>query len=68
MIGVRTGHGTDDWFKIGKEYHKALYCHPAYLISMQSTSCETPGQMNQKLESRLPGGRSSISDIQMIPL
>ena len=35
---VRTGHGTTDWFQIGKEYLKAVYCHPAYLTSMQSTS------------------------------
>ena len=35
---VRTGHGTTDWFKLGKEYVKAVYCHPAYLTSMQSTS------------------------------
>ena len=35
---VRTGHGTTDWFQIGKEYAKAVYCHPAYLTSMQSTS------------------------------
>ena len=35
---VRTGHGTTDWFQIGKEYIKAIYCHPAYLIYMQSTS------------------------------
>ena len=36
---VRTGHGTTDWFQIGKkEYIKAAYCHPAYLIYMQSTS------------------------------
>ena len=35
---VRTGHGTTDWFQIGKEYVKAIYCHPAYLIFMQSTS------------------------------
>ena len=34
---VRTGHGTTDWFQI-KEYVKAVYCHPAYLTSMQSTS------------------------------
>ena len=33
----RTGHGTD-WFQIGKEYVKAVYCHPAYLTYMQSTS------------------------------
>ena len=35
---VRTGHGTTDWFKLEKEFVKAVYCHPAYLISMQSTS------------------------------
>ena len=35
---VRTGHGTTDWFQIEKEYVKAVYCHPAYLASMQSTS------------------------------
>ena len=35
---VRTGHGTTDWFQIGKEYLKPVYCHPAYLTSMQSTS------------------------------
>ena len=35
---VRTGHGTTNWFKLEKEYVKAVYCHPAYLISMQRTS------------------------------
>ena len=35
---VRTGHGTTDWFQIGKEYIKAVYCHPVYLIFMQGTS------------------------------
>ena len=35
---VKTGHGTTDWFQIGKEYIKATYCHPAYLTYMQSTS------------------------------
>ena len=35
---VRTGHGTTDWFQIGKGYIKAVYCHPAYLTYMQSTS------------------------------
>ena len=35
---VRTGHGTTDWFQIGKGYVKAVYCHPAYLTYMQSTS------------------------------
>ena len=42
-------------FKLGKEYVKAVNCHPAYLTSMQSTSCEMPGWMKHKLESRLPG-------------
>ena len=37
-VTVRTGHGTTDWFQIGKEYVKAVYCHPADLTSMQSTS------------------------------
>ena len=41
--------------KLGKEYIKAVYCHPAYLTSMQSTSCEMPGWMKHKLESRFPG-------------
>ena len=39
--------------KLGKEYVKAIYCHPAYLTYMQSTSCEMPGWMKHKLESRL---------------
>ena len=44
--------------KSGKEYVKAVYCHPAYLTSMQSTSCEMLGWMKYKLESRLPGETS----------
>ena len=40
--------------KLGKEYAKALYCKPAYLTEMQSTSCKMQGWMNNKLESRLP--------------
>ena len=47
--------------KLGKEYVKAVYCHPAYLTSMQSTSCEMPGWMKYKLESRLPGEISITS-------
>ena len=42
--------------KLGKEYNKVAYCHPAYLTSMQSTLCEMPGWMKHKLESRLPRG------------
>ena len=52
---VRTGHGTTDWFQIRKEYVKAVYCHPAYLTYTQSTSCEMPGWVKHKLESKLPG-------------
>ena len=54
-----------DWFKIGKEYVKAVYCHPAYLTYMQSTSCKMLGWMNHKLESRLLGEISTMSDMQM---
>ena len=53
--------------KLGKEYDKAVYCHPAYLAYMPSTSCEMSGWMNRKLESRLPGEISTSSDMQMIP-
>ena len=54
-------------FKLGKEYVKALYCHPAYLISMQSTLCEMSGLNKPKLESRLLGEISITSDMHMIP-
>ena len=43
-----------DWFQI-QEYDNAVYCHPAYSTSIQSTSCETLGWINPKLESRLFG-------------
>ena len=49
--------------KLGKEYVKAVYCHPAYLTYMQSTSCEMPGWMKYKLESRLLGELSTTSDM-----
>ena len=83
---IRTGHGTTDWFQIGKGVcqgcmlshfsrvqlwatpqmaaHQA-YCHLVYLTYMQSTSREMLGWMNHKLESRLPGEISIISDTQM---
>ena len=48
--------------KLGKKYVKAVYCHPAYLTYMQSTACEMPGWMKQKLESRLPEEISITSD------
>ena len=50
---VRTEYETTDWFRIGKEYVKAVYCHLAYLTYMQSTSCEVPDWIKHKLESRL---------------
>ena len=53
--------------KLEKEYVKAVYCHPAYLTSIQSTSYEMPGWMKHKLESRLPGKVSITSDMQMTP-
>ena len=52
-------------FKLGKDYIKAVYCHPAYLTYMQSTSCEMLGWMKHKLESRLWGEISITSDMQM---
>ena len=64
---VRTGHGTTDWFKTGKEHFKAVYCHSAYLTYTESTSCKILDWMNHKLESRLPGEILTTSDIQMTP-
>ena len=54
--------------KLGKEYIKAVYYHPAYLTYMQSTSCEMLDWMNYRLESRLPGEITTTSDMQMTPL
>ena len=51
--------------KSGKEYIKAVYCHPGYLTYMQSKSCEMLRWMKHKLESRLPGEISITSDMQM---
>ena len=64
---VKIGHGTMDWSKLGKEYVKAVYCHPAYSTYIQSTSFKKPGWINPKLESRLPGETSITSDTQMTP-
>ena len=54
--------------KLGKDYVKAIYRHPAHSTSMQSTSCKMPGWMKHKLESRLMGETSITSDMQMTPL
>ena len=53
--------------KLGKEYVKAVYCQPAYLTYMKSTSWEMPGWMKHKLESRLPEKIPITSDTQMTP-
>ena len=53
--------------KLGKEYIKAIYCHPAYLTYMQSTSGEMPGWMKHKLESRLQREISVTTNMQMMP-
>ena len=53
--------------KSGKEYITAVYCHPAYLTYMQSTSYKMPGWIKHKLESRLLGEISVTSDMQMTP-
>ena len=52
---VRIRHGQRTVSKLGKEYVKAIYCHPAYLTYMQSTSYEIPDWIMHKLELRLPG-------------
>ena len=54
-------------FKLGKEYIKAVYYHPAYLTYMQSTSREMPAWMKHKMESRLLGEISITSHTQMTP-
>ena len=56
--------GTKSGSKLGKEYIKAVYYHPAY---MQNTSCKMPGWMKHRLESRLMGEISITSNTQMIP-
>ena len=62
---ARTRHEIMDWFQTGKGVHQGCILSPAYLTYMQSTSCEMPGWMKLKLESKLPGEISITSDIQM---
>ena len=65
---VRTGHGTTDWFQIGKGVRQGCILSPClFLTYMQSTSWETLGWKKHKLESRLPGEISISSDMQMTP-
>ena len=65
---VRTRQGTTDWFKIGKGVHQGYILSPCLLTYMQITSCDMPGWMNHKLESRLLGEISTTSGMHMIPL
>ena len=63
---VKTGHGTMDWFKTGKGVHQDYILSPClFNLYIQSMSCEMPGWMKHKLESRLPGEISITSDTQM---
>ena len=65
---ARTGHGTIDWFQIGKGVGQGYILSPCLLTYMQSTSCEMLGWMKHKFqESRLPGEISITSDTQMTP-
>ena len=65
---VKTVYGTMAGLKLGKEYLKAVYCHPAYLNYIQSIPFKIQSWVNHKLESRFPGEISTTSDMQMIPL
>ena len=65
---VSTGHGTTDWFQIGKGGCEGFILSPAYLTDVQSTLCEIPGRRKHKLKSRLPGEIPITSDTQMTPL
>ena len=62
---VRTRHGTTDWFRIGKGVQQSFNCHPTYLTYMQSTSCQMPGWMNHKLESRISSLRYGVDTTLM---
>ena len=64
---VGTRHGAMAWFQLGKGIYHSVYCHPAYLTDMQSTSCELLGWMKHRLDSRLTGEISVTSDMQMTP-
>ena len=66
-VTVRTGHGKQTSSKRGKQYTKAVYCHPAYLTYTQTTSWGMLEWMKHKLELRLQGGISITSDLKMTP-
>ena len=65
---VRTGHGTTDWFQIEKGVYQGCILSPClFNLYAEYISCEMPGWMKHKLESRLPGEISITSDMQMTP-
>ena len=66
-VTVRTGHGTTDWFQIGKEVRQGCILSPCLCNFMQSTSCEMLGWIKHELESRLLGEISLTSDMQITP-
>ena len=68
-VRIKAEPDMEQWTgsKLGKEFVKAIYCHPAYLTYMQSTSCKMLGWMKHKLESRLLGEISTTSDVLMTP-
>ena len=61
VLGMKQQTGS----KLGEEYVKAIYCHPAYLTYIQTTSCEMLGWIKHKLESSFPGEVFITSDTQM---
>ena len=63
---IRTGHGTMDWFQVGKGVRQS--CILSLCFFMQSTSCEMLGWVTHKLESRVWGEISIVLDMQLIPL
>ena len=65
---VRTGHGTTDWFQIGKGICQGCMLSPCLFNFYAEYIMQMPGWMNYKLESRLPGETATSSDMQMIPL
>ena len=64
---VRTLYGTTDWFKLRKEYDRAVYCHGVCSVYTLSTWAISV-YLSYKLESRYEGETSTTSDMQMIPL
>ena len=64
---VRTGHGTTDWFQIGKGVHQGCILSPCLFNFYAEYIMRNAGLMKHKMESRLPGEISITSDMQMTP-